>query len=205
MPSIIEAIQGLTAEVALLRQAVEGLRDKVDGSAVTEAAKPAARAAGPTWAAEAAAAAAAAAAREAATSSVMPEPKSLEEIETERVRKEVETLLVGLFMAGMDDDTDQGFEAFIDLMHSDRTDAPRSIPSLREFTWKTLRRNLARYLATPGDPTSYSVVRWDPEKPRAKDKNVKLFVACPQRSPVPVNFRRDPAHDDCWRITDSSL
>ncbi len=122
---------------------------------------------------------------------VLPEPKPLAETESERVYQEIDGILTGLFMAAQDPDDEVGFEAFLQLVHSDRTDAPRSIPSLKEFTFKSLRKKLAQYIGKDGAPTAFAIAR--------------RVLECPGRSPVPISFRRDPEHGDAWRMLDSSL
>lgn len=206
--TLVAAIQALTAEMALLRQAVEAIRDQPRAAAPAVASAPAPAAPKVTAAAVRAAAGVAVVAPR-VTNPVTAVPpvkeRSLAEIESERVRSEVEALLVGAFMATSVEDYDAGFESFLELMHSGRTDAPRSIPSLKEFTWKSLHRKRDMYLEDPLDPTSYTVERWHPSEPRVKDDIVKLFLKVTGRSPVPINFRRDPEQDGAFRITDSSL
>jgi hypothetical protein len=133
------------------------------------------------------------------------EAPSLEQTESDRMFEQIDAVLSGVFMACGDDDEEGGFEAFLQLMHTDRTDAPRSIPSLREFTWKSLRKKRAQYLDESGSPASFTVGRRVPDSLTAADRQAKLFLLTPGRSPVPVSFRRDKNQDDEWRLTDSSL
>ena len=187
--ALVAAIDRLTTEVAGVRAALEG---RVPAASPV----PKAAAANMHVAAQAVAAVASLA------PSLAP---SLATASSERQADEVEQLLAFVFMAALDNDREAGFENFVSAMHSDRTDAPRSIPSLREFNWKALRKNVSRYLSEPGDATSFEIVMRRPEKWSAEDKNGKVFLACPNRSPVPITLKRDPRHEDAWRITDSSL
>jgi len=118
---------------------------------------------------------------------------------------DVMRLLRQMFAAALDEDEEPAFERFIDCMHTDRIDAPRSIPSLREFNWKTLRRNVRRYLANADDPSSFTIEKAQPSIPEPETVTIKAFLACSGRSPVPVTFKRDSAHNEAWRVTDSSL
>jgi hypothetical protein len=118
---------------------------------------------------------------------------------------EIYGLVAATFMAAMDDDDENGFEAFLKLIHSDRTGPPRSIPSLREFTWRSLKNNLSSYLQEAGDSTSFEVVRRDPESIDTGTVAAKVFLKSAARSPVPIVFKRDPSQELAWRITDCSL
>lgn len=118
---------------------------------------------------------------------------------------DVDNVLEKLFRAAMDRDDEAGFEAFVRLVHTDRTDAPHSIPSLKEFSWKSLRKNMGRYLAREGDPTSFKVARRVPPELGESDRSVKVFLEATARSPVPVSLKRDKAQGDAWRVTDISL
>ena len=117
----------------------------------------------------------------------------------------VKRLLREMFAAALDEDEEPAFERFIDCMHTDRIDAPRSIPSLREFNWKTLRKNVRRYLANADDPSSFTIEKAQPSTPGPEAATIKAFLSCSGRSPVPVTFKRDSAHNEAWRVTDSSL
>ncbi len=193
--ALVQAIQALTAEVGELRATIAGLNlQAVEGA---PAAAPVAAAPPVPAAAKQAAAIAAVA----PLADVIP----LEKTASQRLFEEAEAVIVGLFLASGDDDTEAGFEAFLQLMHTDRTDAPRSIPSLKEFNWKALRKNRDRYLQDPADSTSFTIGRRVPDELTGDDRNVKVFLECPQRSPVPVALRRDKRQDDAWRVTDSSL
>lgn len=122
-----------------------------------------------------------------------------------QVVEEIRTLIAAMFAAALDEDEPSAFERFIDCMHSDRIDAPRSIPSLREFNWKSIRKNVARYLSTEGSVDSFTLERTIPSDPSEEAPSVKVFLACAGRSPVPITFKRDQAHDNALRVTDSSL
>ena len=174
---LVAAIRALAEEVAKLR-------------AVLEAGGPAPRAA--TAASPVAARATAAVAATSAAASSAP-------------LGDVEQVLAGLFQAALDPDDETGFEAFVRLVHTDRTDAPHSIPSLKEFSWKSLRKNLGRYLARESDPTSFRVARRVPPELGENDRSVKVFLEATARNPVPVTLKRDKAHGDAWRVTDISL
>ena len=117
----------------------------------------------------------------------------------------IRSLLGKMFRAALDQDEELAFDSFVECMHSDRIDAPRSIPSLREFNWKSIRRNVRRYLVQPDDADSFVVERSQPAEPNAETRTVKVFISCDGRSPVPVTFKRDTAAEDVLRVTDSSL
>ncbi len=119
--------------------------------------------------------------------------------------EEIKGLLCQIFAAALDEDEELAFERFIDCMHTDRVDAPRSIPSLREFNWKTLRKNVRRYLASADDPSSFTIEKVQPPTSGPHAVPIKAFLSCSGRSPVPVTFKRDSAHNEAWRVTDSSL
>ena len=116
-----------------------------------------------------------------------------------------DAILANMFASALVEDDDAGFEAFIATFHADRLDAPRSIPSLREFSWRSIRKNLVNYLTDPTVPGSFTIARRDPSPLRNSDRTVKVFIACKGRSPVPVTFKRDKAAGDAWRISDSSV
>jgi hypothetical protein len=118
---------------------------------------------------------------------------------------EVHKLLSKMFSAALDENEEQAFEIFVECMHSDRVDAPRSIPSLREFNWKSIRKNVARYLLSPDLAGSFSLDRTQPAEPSSETRSLKVFLKCEGRSPVPVTFKRDAASDNAFRVTDSSL
>lgn len=185
--ALVAAIEALTREIAALRETVGGMQVAASSAAIARIAPAAARAA------------------QVAKAAPLAQAPDLEVVEAERVWSDVEAVLAGLFMAALDADSDAGFEAFLELMHSDRTDAPRSIPSLREFTWKSLRRGLPSYLGDGMGPTDYTIARRVPDDLKAADRSAKLFLKAPNRSPVPIAFRRDKEQHDAWRITDSSL
>jgi hypothetical protein len=191
--AVVAAIDRLTAEVALVRTALEAMGDRPSSGAITAAA--------------------------AAVKSIVPQDRrtappslaplslapTLADAATDRNADEIEKLFAFLFMAAQDDDSEAGFENFVSVMHSDRTDAPRSIPSLKEFNWRALRKNAARYLSDPADPTSFTILSRNPESISAETNVVKTFLSCPGRSPVPVTLKRDSRQDAAFRITDSSL
>lgn len=107
--------------------------------------------------------------------------------------------------AGSADGDEAAFEAFIALNHSERTSAPRAIPSLREFAWRQLRKRRLEYLRDPSDPSSFTVARTDPAAPDSRTLSLRLFLNAVGRSPTPITLKRDPAVNGAWRITDSSL
>lgn len=188
---LVAAIDRLTAEVAGVRTALEALASSGASPGAVAAVAPRA--------------AALATAVGTAASQVGGMAPSIETVAADRQADAIEQLLAFLFMAALDPDDEAGFENFVSAMHSDRTDAPRSIPSLREFNWRALRRNAPKYLSDPSDATSFTVVSRRPDAVTAEDRNVKVFLSCPGRSPVPVTLKRDARHDDAWRVTDSSL
>ncbi len=176
LSGVVAALRELTAEVARLREVVSQLTTV-----------PVSRAAAPAPLAL-------------ATSAPVAESDA-HLTERERCLAVVRALLA----AAVTEDDDQGFAAFVKCFHSDRTDAPRAIPSLREFSWRSIRRTVASYLTVPGDASSFIPARLDPPEPSASDRSMKVFVACAGRSPVPVALKRDKAAGDAWRATDCSL
>ena len=175
---LIAAIEGLTAELSKLRAAVGKL------SAETKVLPAEAAALAPS-------------SQAVATIQSTPDP--------ELSYQDIYGVLAATFMAVSDVDDEAGFESFLLLVHSDRTEAPRSIPSLREFTWKSLKQKYQSYLSDAGDATSFEVVRREPESIDVKTKSAKIFLKSEARSPVPVIFKRDATKADAWRITDCSL
>ncbi|HIA03403.1 MAG TPA: hypothetical protein EYN66_16090 [Myxococcales bacterium] len=178
---IVAAIEGLTAEIGKLREAVCQLGEKTapqSGLAPSVA----------TSVSEIA-----------VLSNALPQPDS------EISYQEIYGLIAATFMAATDPDNEAGFESFLKLIHSDRTEAPQSIPSLREFTWRSLRKNHATYLSEAEENTSFEVVCREPETIDSNTKMAKLFLKSGARSPVPVIFKRDPNREYAWRITDCSL
>lgn len=199
--SLVEAVTALTAEVARLRETIAGLQLTGAPVAAATKSKPA-----PVVVARAPVAAAAALVAEAKiVSAAAMESVDTEQLDQDRRYAEVEVVLAGIFMSALDDDTETAFEAFIGLQHSDRIDAPRSIPSLKEFTWKSLRKKVSKYLSNPEDPSSYEIERRVPVRLEDGDRDVKFFLHSPGRSPVPIAFKRDPRAQGSWRVTDSSL
>lgn len=199
--SLVEAVTALTAEVARLRETIAGLQ--LAGPPVAGVPKSAPAKVPVAAAPMAAAAALVAEVKTVAKAAV--EAVDTDQIDQDRRYAEVEVVLAGLFMSALDEDTEEGFEAFIGLQHSDRIDAPRSIPSLKEFTWKSLRKKVSKYLANPEDPTSYEIERRVPARLEDENRDVKFFLHSPGRSPVPIAFKRDARADNAWRVTDSSL
>lgn len=111
-------------------------------------------------------------------------------------------LLTELFRLAVGPDSEDAFERFVALYHTERITPPRAIPTLREFAWRSVRRRAVDYLATPGDPSSFALARSErtPGTPA-----VRVFVAARGRSPTPVAFRPDGERGGRLRITDSSL
>ena len=185
--ALVDAIDALTAEVARLRDAVASLQNSnVDSSAAPVASASPSTPVVPTL----------------PTPSSVPEPMDPDQDPGFRA---VDMVVAGLFLAAQDTDADAGFEAFLELMHTDRIDAPRSIPSLKEFNWKSLRKNYQQFLSDSVDCSSFKVVDRRPDVLSDEVKVVKVFLHAESRSPVPVQLKRDPAKDDQWRVTDSSL
>jgi hypothetical protein len=178
---IVAAIEGLTAELGKLREAVCQLGEKSpQQSGLTTSV-----------------------ATSASEISVLKDV--LPQTDSEIGYQEIYGLIAATFMAATDPDNEAGFESFLKLIHSDRTEAPQSIPSLREFTWRSLRKNYVSHLADVTESTSFEVVRREPEAIDSNTKMAKLFLKSGARSPVPVIFKRDPNSEYAWRITDCSL
>ncbi|MBT9558918.1 MAG: hypothetical protein IV100_23000 [Myxococcales bacterium] len=106
---------------------------------------------------------------------------------------------------GAEPDDELAFERFIALNHSERTSAPRAIPSLREFAWRSLRRRASEYLSDMASPGSFTVARHDPARLDANTSQLRLFLSARGRSATPVTLKPDPAANGALRITDSSL
>ena len=115
-------------------------------------------------------------------------------------------VVTGIFAVAAAPDGDEvAFEEFIRLNHSERTSAPRAVPSLREFAWRQLRKRRHEYLKDVADAGTFTINRTDPTKIDDKTLTVRLFLVSSGRSPTPITLKRDPAVDGAWRITDSSL
>jgi len=121
------------------------------------------------------------------------------------IQMALDQLLVQLFSTGLDSDEEDGFEAFLGLIHSDRTDAPNAKNNLRAFTWKSFRKNVGTYLKDSADPSSFTIERRDPKVLAPDTTMVKLFLAGTRPSATPVTFRVDDNAAGYWRINDSSL
>jgi hypothetical protein len=125
--------------------------------------------------------------------------------ESDAIQTAVDQTLVSLFGAAMTSDEDDGFDAFLAVMHSSRTDAPLSVQNLRQFSWKALQKNLGTYLKDPADPTSFTVVRREPGELEDSLTSIKLYLGGTRPSDTPVNLRKDDGAGGAWRVTDSSL
>ena len=121
------------------------------------------------------------------------------------IQTALDQLLVQLFSTGLNSDEEDGFEAFLGLIHSDRTDAPNAKNNLRAFTWKSFRKNVGTYLKDSADPSSFTIERRDPKVLAPNTTMVKLFLAGTRPSATPVTFRVDENAAGYWRINDSSL
>ena len=121
------------------------------------------------------------------------------------IQTALDQLLVQLFSTGLNTDDEDGFEAFLTLIHSDRTDAPNAKNNLRAFTWKSFRKNVGTYLKDSADPSSFTIERRDPKVLAPNTTMVKVFLAGTRPSATPVTFRVDENAAGYWRINDSSL
>lgn len=97
------------------------------------------------------------------------------------------------------------FVRFLDYVHSTRKGTPILENSLREYTWRQLRRNAPIYLRDPEDAGSFDVTRQDPATIDRRTDTVKFFLRATSRMPTPITFRRDDADGGAWRIEASSL
>jgi hypothetical protein len=176
---LVAAIQTLTEEIAKLREAVESGTNPV-----------VARVAASSSAAESAAV------------DVKPIVSSAA---SDAIQTAVDQTLVFLFSAAMTPNEEDGFDAFVAVMHSSRTDAPLAVQNLRQFSWKALQKNLGTYLKDPYDPTSFTVVRREPRELEDSVTSIKLYLGGTRPSDTPVNLRKDDAAGGVWRVTDSSL
>ena len=184
--ALVAALEALTREVALLRQAVAGHR--VEAPVVP--APPVALAAAVAM----------------APAPVAPAPlDERPQTPAERIARELHVALGHVMAAAGRDDEEEGFQAFLAMIHSERLDTPRAEANLREFTWKSLRRRLPSYLVRTDDPASFAVERLSPDVPKVSDERIRVFVRSPGRSPVPATFVRDPAAGGAWRLAESSL
>ena len=180
---LVKAIEALTAEVAQLREVLA--RSPVARPTAKHPVEPSASIAKqPAVAAS-------------AVSQAGPEQVA--------IQTALDQLLVQLFSTGLDGDDEDGFEAFLALIHSDRTDAPNAKNNLRAFTWKSFRKNVGTYLKDSADPSSFTIERRDPKVLAPDTTMVKLFLAGTRPSATPVTFRVDDNAAGYWRINDSSL
>ena len=181
---LVEAIQALTAEVAQLR---EVLTQSVAAGPLPKPSVP----------------------RPSAPAAIQPStpsaPVPANSPEQAAIQTALDQLLVQLFSTGLDADDEDGFDVFLTLMHSARTDAPNATNNLRAFTWKSFRKNVASYLKDPTDPSSFIVERRDPRTLAADTTTVKVFLGGTRPSATPVIFRVDENAAGFWRISDSSL
>lgn len=97
------------------------------------------------------------------------------------------------------------FVRFLDHVHSERKGTPILENSLRQYTWRQLRRNALIYLRDPEDAGSFDVTRQDPAAIGPRTESLKLFLRATSRMPTPITLRRDVAAEDAWRIESSSL
>jgi len=102
-------------------------------------------------------------------------------------------------------DGDAAFQEFIALFHSDDAETLTAVHSVKSYTWPQIRKNGESYLTRPGDPTSFRLVRRDPEEPEPSGDRAKWYFWSARRSPAPVSFRRDAKCGGRWRVTQCSL
>lgn len=97
------------------------------------------------------------------------------------------------------------FDAFVELVHSDRRGSATLNQSLRNYTWAQLRHKADIYLRDLQDAGSYTVVRSSPDELSPVATRIKLFLKARTRMPTPISLRRDASAQDAWRIESSSL
>lgn len=186
-PGLVDAVRALTTAVQALTAAIESRGFLSPASVVAAGTVATALAAAP-------------AAPRPALSHVSTPTSAESPIEAGR------RLVTALFdVAAAPEGDEAAFEAFLALNHTERTSAPRAVPSLREFAWRQLRKRRHEYLSNPTDSTSFTVARSDPTTVDAKALSFRLFLQSSGRSPTPVTFKRDPAAEGAYRVTDSSL
>jgi len=168
LKSLVEAVQALSAEIAQLREVL------AQSAPPTSLSKP--TVSQPS----------APAAHQASTpSSAVP----VDGPEQTAIQTALDQLLVQLFSTGLEADDEDGFDAFLALMHSARTDAPNATNNLRAFTWKSFRKNVGSYLKDADDPSSFTIERRDPKVLAAETTMVKVFLAGTRPSATPITFR----------------
>ena len=125
----------------------------------------------------------------------------------ERLFDEAREIVAAAFALalGVEPDDELAFERFIALNHSERTSAPRAIPSLREFAWRSLKRRAGEYLTDVAAPESFTIARHEPARLDANVTQLRLFLKARGRSATPVTLKTDPVANGALRITDSSL
>ncbi|MCO4763834.1 MAG: hypothetical protein KC502_20140 [Myxococcales bacterium] len=189
-------VESLGAEVDELRRMVTELSARLDGA--TGKAKP------PISKAKAAAPAAAAAAVTVAATT----PTGAPEDDPIRAMRSVLTAAFEQALAPIPDDPDEAdahFARFVKLIHSSRCGTPLLEQSLRNYTWRQLRRNAPIYLDDNQAPGSFECKRITPDNITARTEQAKFFLLARTRMPTPITFRRDSADGGAWRIEASSL
>ncbi len=185
-----------STELAALREELAALRARVD---VLEGKQP-----GPKAAAVPAAAAATAVAATPAPSGKPAAP----ETDPEAALRSLVAAAFALALEPIPDDPDEAdaqFARFAALMHSERRGTPLLEQSLRNYTWRQLRRNANIYLNEAQDPASFESARMVPTAVTLKTERAKLFLRARTRMPTPISLRRDASEHGAWRIESSSL
>ena len=175
--SLSVEVEALRAEVAELRQMVEGRTEASGGQSVGEAVHVVA-------------------------TPVAPAPKPIDAIRG--LLTQAFTLALTPIPADPDE-AEELFMRFAGLMHSDRRGTPLLNQSLKNYTWRQFRNNAAVYLNEDADPSSFIIHRTNPDPLYEAAERVKVFVRARTRMPPPVNFKRDTRDGGQWRIESSSL
>lgn len=100
---------------------------------------------------------------------------------------------------------DEAFQAFRELVHTERRGTPLLDEELRAYKWRPLLQRGRQYLAKPADPASFVVERCQPEALGQQTEVVKLYLRAEKRMPPPITLRRDASAGGAWRLEASSL
>lgn len=142
----------------------------------------------------------------------MPAIKASQVLEVPRIAmppmEAARTLLHSLFVTALRAESpgdEEAFEAFRQLVHTDRRGTPLLDEELRSYKWRPLLTHCRQYLQKPEDPWSFVIERSQPEQVTEQTEVVRLYLKADKRMPPPITLKRDVHANNEWRIEGSSL
>ena len=113
-----------------------------------------------------------------------------------------EAVVRDLLAAGTNQNREQGWEDFQRLLHTQELGSRGAMSACQRTYWPGFRRK-AEFFVTDPAKLEYEILE---DRPGETDNYRKIFirnVASDQATPIPL--KRDPGHQDAWRLAACSL